>query len=69
LPAAIVASVVHHGAFNRVAEAYGDLLRWIEANGYGPCGPPREIFLHVETPASRDDERNVTEIQVPVAKN
>ena len=68
LPATTVASVVHHGAFNRVAEAYGDLLRWIEANGYGPCGPTREIFLHVETPVSRDDERNVTEIQVPVAK-
>jgi DNA-binding transcriptional MerR regulator len=69
LPAASVASIVHHGAFNRVGEAYGALLRWIEANNYRPAGPPREIFLHVSVPVSRDDESNVTEIQVPVAKN
>ena len=68
LPHATVASYVHHGAFSRIAEAYGALLRWIEVNGYRPSGPTREIFLHVAMPASRDDERNVTEIQVPVAK-
>ena len=68
LPAASVASVVHHGAFNRVGEAYGSLLRWIEANSFRPVGPPREIFLHVSVPISRDDESNVTEIQVPVAR-
>ena len=69
LPPATMASVVHHGAFNRIGEAYGSLLHWIEANGYRPAGPSREIFLHVSTPVSRDDESNVTEIQVPVAKN
>jgi DNA-binding transcriptional MerR regulator len=69
LPAASVASIVHHGAFNRVSEAYGALLRWIEANNFRLVGPPREIFLHVSAPVSRDDESNVTEIQVPVAKN
>jgi effector-binding domain-containing protein len=66
---ATVASCVHHGAFSRIAEAYGALLRWIEVNEYSPCGPTREIFLHLAMPASRDDERNVTEIQVPVAKS
>lgn len=69
LPPATVASVVHHGAFNRIGAAYGELLRWIEVNGYHPSGATREIFLHVSMPASRDDESNVTEIQVPVAKN
>jgi len=69
LPAATMASVVHHGAFNRIAEAYGSLLRWIEANGYRPSGPAREIFLHVSAPVSRDDESNVAEIQVPVVRN
>ena len=69
LPAVTAASIVHHGAFNRVGEAYGALLRWIEANGFRPAGPPREVFHHVAVPVSRDDESNVTEIQVPVAKN
>jgi effector-binding domain-containing protein len=35
-----VASVVHHGAFNRIGEAYTSLLRWVEANSYQPSGPP-----------------------------
>jgi effector-binding domain-containing protein len=66
LPAVTVASVVHHGAFNRIGEAYTDLLRWIEANCYHPGGPTRELFLHVSQPVNRDDSSNVTEIQVPV---
>jgi len=68
LPAASVASVVHHGPFNRIAEAYADLMRWIEANRYSPSGPTREIFLRISAPVTRDDESNVTEIQVPVVK-
>jgi effector-binding domain-containing protein len=68
LPPATVASAVHHGAFNRIGEAYTALLRWVEANRYRPSGPTREIFLHVNVPASRDDESNVTEIQIPVEK-
>lgn len=66
LPAASVASVVHHGAFNRILSAYNALLQWMEANRYHPCGPTRELFLRVGVPVSRDDESNVTEIQVPV---
>lgn len=69
LPPVTVATIVHHGAFNRVGAAYGSLLRWIEANGYSPCGPTRELFLHISVPVSRDDESNVTEIQVPVEIN
>lgn len=68
LPRATVASVIHHGAFNRIAQAYRALLRWIEANGYRPSGPTREIFLHISQPVSRDDNSNVTEIQVPIEK-
>ena len=69
LPQATVASVVHHGAFNRIGEAYEALLRWIETSGYQPACPAREIFLHLSQPVSRDDESNVVEIQVPVQKN
>ena len=68
LPAETVASVVHHGAFNSIGEAYTDLLRWVEANRYHICGPTRELFHHVNQPTSRDDSSNVTEIQVPVQR-
>jgi DNA-binding transcriptional MerR regulator len=68
LPGATAASFVHHGAFNRISEAYQAVLHWIDANGYRQAGPTRELFLHVSQPASRDDESNVTEIQVPVEK-
>lgn len=68
LPAVTVASIIHHGAFNRIGEAYMDLLRWVEANHYHSNGPTRELFLHVNQPVSRDDSSNVTEIQVPVIK-
>jgi len=68
LPAVTAASFVHHGAFNRIAEAYQAVLHWIDANGYRQVGPTRELFLQVSQPASRDDESNVTEIQVPIAK-
>ena len=68
LPRVTAASVVHHGAFNRIAEAYQALLQWMDANGYRQAGPARELFLHVSQPVSRDDESNVTEIQVPVEK-
>ena len=68
LPAVTAASIVQQGAFNRISEAYQAVLHWIDANGYRQAGPSRELFLHVSQPASRDDESNVTEIQVPVEK-
>lgn len=68
LPGVTAASIVHHGAFNRIGEAYQAVLHWIDANGYRQAGPTRELFLHVSQPVSRDDESNVTEIQVPVEK-
>ena len=68
LPTMTAACIVHHGAFNRVGGAYGALLRWIEANGFRPAGPARELFHHVSVPVNRHDESNLIEIQVPVAK-
>jgi DNA-binding transcriptional MerR regulator len=68
LPGVSVASIVHHGAFNHIAEATIAVLHWIEDNGYRQAGPLRELFLHVSQPVSRDDESNITEIQVPVEK-
>ena len=68
LPRVTAASIVHHGAFSRVAEGYLAVLKWMDANGYRQAGPARELFLHVSQPVSRNDESNVTEIQVPVDK-
>lgn len=63
-----MASIVHHGAFNRISEAYQAVLHSVDANQFRQAGPVRELFLHVSTPVSRDDESNVTEIQVPVER-
>jgi DNA-binding transcriptional MerR regulator len=68
LPAATVASIVHHGSFARIREAYTAILHWIDANEYRQAGPMRVLFLRVSSPTTREDESNVTEIQVPVAK-
>ncbi|MBV8732997.1 MAG: MerR family transcriptional regulator [Acidobacteriia bacterium] len=69
LAVATVASFVHHGAFRRISEAYVAILHWIDANQYQQAGPMRELFLRVSVPVSRDDESNVTEIQVPIGKD
>ena len=68
LPGASVASMVH-GAFSRIGEAYAELLRWIDENGLSQTGPAREISHRVSQPASRDDDSNVVEIQIPVARS
>jgi DNA-binding transcriptional MerR regulator len=68
LPPATVASIVHHGPFSRISEAYLALLHWIDANEFRQAGPTREWFLRISVPVSRDDESNVTEIQLPVER-
>ncbi len=68
LPAATVASVIHHGAYSKFCYAYEALGRWIEANGYTVVGPNREIYLECSQPVCQDDDSYVTEIQFPVAK-
>jgi effector-binding domain-containing protein len=70
LPAATVASYVHHGSYQRLGEAYSGLIRWIEENGYQIAGPNREIYLSCGDGHSvrQDDESYVTEIQFPVVK-
>ncbi len=68
LPAENVASILHEGAYNRLSESYDALGRWIEANGYRPCGPAREIYLKSSMPVRQDDDNYVTEIQIPVER-
>jgi DNA-binding transcriptional MerR regulator len=62
-----MACVVHHGSYsNGFHEAYGNLMSWIEANGYRIVGPNREIYL--KGGDDPDDGSYVTEIQFPVEK-
>jgi len=68
LPPVTVASAMHHGAYNRLMEAYDALLRWVGASGYTKAGPIRELYLQNSMPVRQDDESYITEIQVPVVK-
>lgn len=68
LPAALMASTVHHGAFETIGEAHTAVYQWIEANGYRIVGADREMNLYHTPPFRRDDPTYVTEIQYPVEK-
>ena len=62
-----VASVIHHGSFSTISQAYNAILKWIEANGYHITGPTRELNLEYER--GGDQSRFVTEVQFPVEKS
>jgi effector-binding domain-containing protein len=62
-----MACTVHEGSYETVGATYGQLMAWIEANGYRMCGPVREVY--VRGPESGGDPSTyVTEIQLPVEK-
>ena len=61
-----MASVIHHGSFSTLNQAYSAIFTWIEANGYRVSGPNRE--LNLEYVRDGDQSKYVTEIQFPVEK-
>jgi effector-binding domain-containing protein len=62
-----MACLVHEGGYETVGGTYGQLMKWIEANGYRIAGPCREVYL--QGPESGGDPSTyVTEIQFPVEK-
>lgn len=65
-PVEMAACAVRVGGFESGYDTYGNLGRWVEANGYQMIGPVREVFIK-QTPLDRIDEM-VTEIQVPVSQ-
>ena len=69
LPGVQMASVVHHGPYNTLSQAYDAALKWVEMNGYKVVGPTREVYLYNTTPVRQDDPSYVTEIQFPVTKS
>jgi effector-binding domain-containing protein len=68
LPAMSVACAIHNGPFVTLNEAYGAILKWIDANGYRIIGPCREVYLNPAKNGSQTDPNTVTEIQYPVEK-
>jgi effector-binding domain-containing protein len=67
LPGGEMAMVTHKGPWETVTAAYQALMRWIEANGYEPAGPNREIYF-TDPNAGVPPSEYVTEIQFPVGK-
>ena len=63
-----MATVIHHGPFISISEAYTAIIQWIETNGYQIVGPSREVYLKPATNASQTDPDTVTEIQFPVER-
>jgi effector-binding domain-containing protein len=62
-----VASIIHEGGYEDIGGTYGQLLKWIEANGYRIAGPIREVYVQGVEPG-RDPADYVTEVQLPVEK-
>ena len=58
-----MASVVHHGGYDTIMEAYGAVAAWIERGEYTITGLCREIYLQ-----GPEAGAPVTELQFPVQK-
>lgn len=68
LPAATMASTIHHGPYNTIGDAHEAVYTWIENNNYRIVGADRELNLYHTPPITRDNPTYVTEIQYPVEK-
>jgi DNA-binding transcriptional MerR regulator len=68
LPAATMASSIHHGSYETIGNAHEAVITWIEANGYHIVGADRELNIYNKPPIRLDDPSYVTEIQYPVEK-
>ena len=58
-------SVVHHGAYEHLRDAYIFAASFARANGYTLCGEPRERYIHGAWDKKEESEW-VTELQLPV---
>jgi effector-binding domain-containing protein len=67
LPAGEMACAVHTGSYETIGGSYGQLMAWVEANGYRPAGPVREVYLRGPE-SGGDPSTYVTEIQLPVTQ-
>ncbi|MBT3714542.1 MAG: MerR family transcriptional regulator [Anaerolineae bacterium] len=69
LKGAEMATLIHHGPYATLSNAYEALVKWIESNGYRINGPYREIYLQPPSESgNQQDHEAITEIQFPVEK-
>lgn len=57
---------VHLGSMHTVGDSWQALTRWLEAQGWSPAGPAREVYLRAGPP--EDQPEWVTELQQPVRR-
>jgi DNA-binding transcriptional MerR regulator/predicted transcriptional regulator YdeE len=65
LPSLEVASAIHRGPLVDIADTFEAVVRWIESNGYRIADRSRELYLEWD---SEDVARNITELQLPIAR-
>ena len=61
-------SVVHHGKYDNLRDAYLFAVNWAKANGYTIGGEPRERYIHGAWDRNNEKEW-VTELQIPIKEN
>lgn len=64
LPAAIIASVVHHGDSATCIASYATARSWIASHGFEVSGPKRELYWRGGL--DQDRSSDITEIQFPI---
>jgi len=65
VPETTTAAVTLVGAYGKIAERYGEIYDWIQANGYEPAGPLTEVYL-LHRGAGVPPSEYRTEVHVPV---
>jgi DNA-binding transcriptional MerR regulator len=63
-PLKSAASLIHVGSYEAFSDAYSNLGKWIEGNGFEIDGSAREIYLRPPGP----EQPALTEIQFPVVR-
>jgi len=58
-------SVIHHGKYENLRDAYLFAVNWAKENGYTIVGEPRERYIHGAWDR-QDDSEWITELQLPV---
>jgi effector-binding domain-containing protein len=61
-----MACIFHQGGYSTIGASYGNLMKWVEENGYQVAGAVREVYIR--GPESGEEEKYLTEIQLPVKK-
>jgi effector-binding domain-containing protein len=60
--------ITHSGPLEKLPEAYQELLKWIEENGYRIVGPSREVHHKGMGESGGQPKECIIELQFPVRK-